>query len=409
MNLRQAAFLIGGKGTRLGTRTSATPKPLLEVGGKPFLDHLIENTARYGIRDVVLLAGHFGDQAEARYRDWGQARGLSIRCIIEPSEAGTGGALLHAREFLDDEFLLFNGDSLFDINLLDLSLIDVGPDGLAKMALREVEDASRYGGVTLSGTAVTQMVERAQAGPGLINGGVYVLRKSLLDYVTKSPCSIERDVFPVLAGQGKLFGRSYRNYFIDIGIPADLERARSELPRHLKRRAAFFDRDGVLNEDTGYVHRPEDFVWREGAISAIKLLNDREGFVFVITNQAGVAHGYYEEDAVHALHSWIQEQLGLHGAHVDAFYHCPHHVSGKRPEYTLACDCRKPAPGLLLKAMEEWSVDPNRSFLIGDKTSDVEAATAAGVRGHLLTDDDRDLSQLTGELLGEVSAPDLGS
>ena len=399
MKRPQVVFLIGGQGTRLGTLTNSTPKPLLEVGGKPFLDHLIDNAARFGVRDFVLLGGYLGDQVTTRYRDWGRELGLSIRCIIEPQEAGTGGALRHAQDFLEEEFILFNGDTFFDINLLDLSIIDAGADWIAKMALRQVEDTSRFGEVALAGTRVANFKKGTQPKRGLINGGIYWLRKSIVRYVNTLPCSMEGDILPILASEGKLYGRQYDNYFVDIGIPADLERARSELPVHLNRRAVFFDRDGVLNDDLGYVHLPKDLSWRNRAVETIKFLNDRECFVFVVTNQAGVAHGYYEEAAVQELHDWMQDQLAAHGAHIDAFHYCPHHPSGKRPEYNLACSCRKPAPGLLLDIIQKWPVDRKESFLIGDKDSDIQAAQSAGMPGHLLSGNE-DLFALTSRLIG---------
>jgi len=149
------------------------------------------------------------------------------------------------------------------------------------------------------------------------------------------------------------------------------------------RPAAFFDRDGVLNHDTGYVFRPDDFHWCEGAIAAIRELNQTGYLVFVVTNQAGVAHGYFAEQAVRDLHRWMADELSRHGARIDAFYHCPHHPDGRRAEYAIHCECRKPKPGLLLAAMRDWNVDAESSFLIGDKDSDIEAANAAGIRALL--------------------------
>ena len=152
---------------------------------------------------------------------------------------------------------------------------------------------------------------------------------------------------------------------------------------NLRRPAAFFDRDGILNQDSGYVFRSEQFRWCEGAIEAIKSLNDRRYLVFVVTNQAGIAHGYYGEESVQALHRWMSAELAKEGAHIDGFYYCPHHPNGRRKEYAIDCDCRKPNPGMLLAAMREWEVDREHSFFIGDKESDLQAAKAASVHGIL--------------------------
>jgi len=145
--------------------------------------------------------------------------------------------------------------------------------------------------------------------------------------------------------------------------------------------AAFLDRDGVLNRDQGYVWRREDFHWLPGAQCAVKRLNEAGYLVFVVSNQAGVAHGLYRPEDVEALHRWVNGELGRGGAHIDAFYYCPHHPSEGQGAYRVACDCRKPAPGMLLRAMREWPIDRGLSFMIGDKDIDMAAASAAGVRG----------------------------
>jgi D,D-heptose 1,7-bisphosphate phosphatase len=146
-------------------------------------------------------------------------------------------------------------------------------------------------------------------------------------------------------------------------------------------KALFFDRDGTLNIDTHYLHDPADFVWVEGAVDAIHWVNERGYLVIVVTNQSGIARGYYDEADVHRLHDWMNAELAKCGAHIDAFYYCPHHMDGSVPAYTKSCDCRKPAPGMLLRAIAEHDIDPAVSYLFGDAQSDVAAAANAGIRG----------------------------
>ena len=148
-----------------------------------------------------------------------------------------------------------------------------------------------------------------------------------------------------------------------------------------KRPAAFLDRDGVLNVDHGYTHKPEHLEWIDGAPAAVRLLNEAGYTVIVITNQSGVARGYYEEAAVHQFHAHMQDALRVQGAHIDAFYYCPHHPEGTVKEFAVRCRCRKPAPGMLEQAAREWPIDPGRSFLIGDKDDDMAAAAAFNIRG----------------------------
>lgn len=146
-------------------------------------------------------------------------------------------------------------------------------------------------------------------------------------------------------------------------------------------KAIFFDRDGTLNVDVHYLHDPADFVWIDGAIEAIRWANEHGYLVIVVTNQSGIARGYYDEAAVHHLHDWMNTELEKHNAHIDAFYYCPHHTEGKLPAYTKTCDCRKPAPGMILRAIAEHDIDPAASWMFGDGARDVTAAANAGVRG----------------------------
>jgi D-glycero-D-manno-heptose 1,7-bisphosphate phosphatase len=149
------------------------------------------------------------------------------------------------------------------------------------------------------------------------------------------------------------------------------------------RPAAFFDRDGVLNQDRGYTHRPEDLVWMPGAQEAVRAVNDAGWRAIVVTNQSGVARGLYDEAAVARFHEAMQDDLAATGAFIDAFYVCPFHPDGAVPAYAREHPDRKPQPGMLLRAMADQPIDRARSFLVGDRDTDLKAAAAAGVRGLL--------------------------
>lgn len=154
------------------------------------------------------------------------------------------------------------------------------------------------------------------------------------------------------------------------------------------RPALFLDRDGVVNVDRGYVSRVEDFEWIEGAIRTIAAFNARQWWVFLVTNQSGLAFGYYSEEDLSRLHQWMNARLAEHGALIDRIYHCPYHSEGVIERFRRDSFDRKPRPGMLLQAMTDFPVIRERSFLIGDKPSDLEAARAAGIEGFLFTGGD---------------------
>ncbi len=152
-----------------------------------------------------------------------------------------------------------------------------------------------------------------------------------------------------------------------------------------QRPALFLDRDGVINVDRGYVSRIEDFEFIEGAAEAVANFNRRGWFVFLVTNQSGIARNFYTEQDMYALHEWMEARLADQGAHIDRIYHCPYHAEGENPIYRKHSFDRKPAPGMLLRAMADFPVRREASFLIGDKQADIEAARAAGIAGFLFT------------------------
>lgn len=381
--IRQCAILVGGLGTRLGAVATATPKPMLTVGGRPFLAWLLREVVRYGVTDVVLLTGHLAEVVRAGLqglRDW-LPRAVTLTISEEPVRAGTGGALFHAREYLQDSFLLLNGDSLFDCNIAPLMAAE--PGVLGRLMLRRVTDTSRYGVVELSGDRITEFRERPEPGsPGLINGGVYRLDRRIVDRVS-AVCSLERDILPDLAQDGLLRGTVSNGWFIDIGVPSDLGRAKHEVPRRLIRQAVFLDRDGVCNIDHGWVGTRERFEWVPGAKAAISMAHAQGWQVFIVTNQAGVARGLYEEADVQALHAWMQDEALRSGGLIDDVRYCPFHPEAVVPAYRRNSSWRKPEPGMILDLLRAWRLEPGQCVLIGDRPTDMAAAAAAGVAGHL--------------------------
>lgn len=381
-SIRQVAILAGGLGTRLGNLTAHTPKPVLEVGGKPFLYWLMRELSRYGTEEFVLLTGYHAEVVQRAVELFVTSlpRAVTVRYSVEPRPSGTGGALFHAASSLDGRFVLCNGDSMYD----DLApVFGSAGDGIGHMLLHPLEDASRYGVAQFAGGHVRGFSARPAGGtPGLINAGVYAFDRRILDYLQPS-CSLEQDVLPRLAAEGVLTGAIGHGWFIDIGVPEDLSRARREIGARLRRPAAFLDRDGVLNVDHGHVGTRERFEWIPGALDAIRLLTELGRHVFVVTNQSGVARGFYDEAAVRSLLAWMADEAGRNGGTIDDARYCPHHPGAGSAPYRQACACRKPEPGMLLDLIRAWDVRSEGSFMIGDKELDLAAARAAGVPGYL--------------------------
>jgi dTDP-glucose pyrophosphorylase len=377
--IRQAVILVGGKGTRLGPITRAVPKPMLPIaGGRPFVDYLLEMIERHGYQDIILLAGYLGETLEAAY-DGRRIGKATVRVMREPTPLGTAGALTVAGEALDPRFLLMNGDAFFDINLRALEQASQQTGATATLALRTVSDAARYGRVIEENGRVKAFLEKdaSRPGPGVINGGIYVLKREILDLVRELPCSLEQHVFPALVERGEIAGREFEGYFLDIGLPETLEQGHLELPGVRVRPAAFLDRGALVDVADG-----GPFL-TAGTIEAVRALNDRGYYVFVFGDRPWRAHATGAVDDACRLNAEIQARLAPAGAHVDRFYA----ANGK------------PFSILLKEATNEWPIVSERSFLVGGDIGEVEAARSAGVAAHAL--DGSDVARLVHSALAK--------
>ena len=332
---RQCVVLVGGLGTRLGELAAVCPKPLLEVCGRPFLSWVLREALRWGFDDLLLLAGHRAHQVHQAAETLGATlpRPVRIRVSEEPDRAGTGGALHHARALLDRQFVLLNGDSVFAADL-GPALTAFARDGdrvAGRMVLRAVDDAARYGVVERSGDRVSRFLHRPDtAGPGLINSGIYLLDRHVA-HVAAPASSLERDVLPRLAAGGSLRASVAEGYFIDIGVPGDLARARDELARKLVRPALLLGQDALLPRGGG---------WAAGAQAAAIRATRAGWHVLVVTAKPDPA----------------LDQIRRAGGAIEA---------------------TGPDPATLARAWE-----PARCLLIGADAGMVAAARDAGMAAH---------------------------
>lgn len=377
--MREAIILAGGFGTRLAHIVSDVPKPMAPVCGRPFLRFILDDLQKKGIERVVLAVGYKQDVIRSYFGT--SYRGMEILYSAENEPLFTGGAIKQAMELCQEKWVLVvNGDTYFDVEVSALEqMAKAHPDAVV-LAAKRMYDFDRYGTLRLEGDCVTEFCEKAPCRDGLINGGVYVLPAEVLNEIALKKFSFETQVLEPLAQAGRVVAVESDGYFIDIGVPEDYAAAQETLKDLAKpNKAAFFDRDGTINVDVHYLHRPEDLKFIDGMPQFIKKWNDWGYKVIVVTNQAGIARGYYTEEDMRALHRYMNERLAEYGAHIDAFYFCPHH-----PDFTGPCHCRKPEPGMIEAAIREFDLDPAQCILFGDQPWDLEAAKRCQITGVLV-------------------------
>lgn len=398
----QLIILAGGKGTRMGELARQLPKPMIPIAGKPLLEHQIDLARRYGITDVILLTGYLGDVIEDYFGD-GAEFGVRIRYHREASPLGTAGALKEIESWIDDDFLVFYGDIVMDVDLERLTAFHRAHRPLATLVvhpnnhphdsdLLAMDAAGRI-------TGFFPKARRADASyRNLVNAALYVLSPELLRAIPSGQfADLGRDIFPALVqGGAPVFGYNTPEYLADVGTPerfckveADLRSGQVARRNGARPRpAVFLDRDGVLNVERGHINRPEDLELLPGVAEAVRRLNAAGYLTVVVTNQSNVAKGFCSEEQLERIHARLETLLGQEHAWLDRIYYCPHHphkgFAGERAELKTVCTCRKPSPGMIHRATEELNIDLAQSFLVGDRASDIEAGQAAGLTTFLV-------------------------
>tara|TARA_Y100001970_G_C14165499_1_gene821042 strand:+ start:197 stop:943 length:747 start_codon:yes stop_codon:yes gene_type:complete len=203
-----------------------------------------------------------------------------------------------------------------------------------------------------------------------MNGGVYFFKKKILKFIKNKNTSLEDQLLPGLIKKRKISGLVVKNFFLDIGTPKNFNRAKNLLLKNCTKAAAFLDRDGVINYDTGYVHKIKDFKFRPGVITGLKFLRNKNYYVFIVTNQAGIGRGIYNENQFYELQNNLKEKLQKKDIFFDDINFCPYHPDAKIKKYRKITDLRKPG-NLMIKQIEnKWHIKRKKSFMIGDKISD---------------------------------------
>jgi histidinol-phosphate phosphatase family protein len=399
----QLVILGGGKGSRLKAVTGDLPKPLVPVLGTPLLGRQIHQAAQSGyVDEVVVLTGYGADSIAAYVKE--ADFGIPVRCIAEPVARGTAGAVLAAIDNLQSEFLVMYADTVHDIDLgrfvsfhsaqgADASLFLHPNDHPADSDLVETDEAGRI-------TCFHSYPHpEGVIFPNLVNAALYVLRRDALLGLSNLPekPDFAKHVFPAMLQAGRrLVGYRSPEYIKDAGTPDRLAKVAKDIlsgmvsHRSLRNPspAVFLDRDGVLNVYAGYVDTPEKLVLLPGAGQAVRKLNRSFFRTVVVTNQPVLARGEVSPDMLRLIHARLDTELGREGAYLDALYFCPHHPDkgfpGEVASLKKVCDCRKPEAGMLMHASRELGIALERSWMIGDTTSDIEMARRAGLRSILV-------------------------
>lgn len=390
----QAVIMAGGKGTRIASIANDIPKPMIRICGKPVLQYQIECLEKQDITKITLVIGHLGSCIKEYFGD-GSRFNVQVTYIEEKEPLGTAGALHYLKDTVHDDFLLINGDIIFDVDFgrflrfhrekavcatifthpndhpYDSGLVAVDRDGYVTKWMHREDERGTY--------------------KNRVNAGLHILSAELLEMFQEAKrTDLDRDILKTLIPQRQLAAYDSPEYVRDMGTPERCDRVAADIRRGLveaknlknRQRAVFLDRDGTINVYKGLISRVQDLELIPNIADTIRKINESGYLAIVVTNQPVIARGDCTVEELERIHEKLETLLGQEGAYIDDIFYCPHHpdkgFAGERPEYKIACGCRKPRPGMLLQAAEKYNIDLAQSYMVGDDERDMEAGRQAG-------------------------------
>lgn len=394
--VKQTVILAGGKGERLKPFTEEHPKPMYPIQGEPFIKYLIEQVRDFGIDEIVLLLGYMHEQIEEYLGD-GSSLGVHIIYDVTPVEYDTGDRLIHAKDTLEDRFLLMYCDNYCPIDYEQLVRECYAHDADIQLSVYANKDKYTNDNLIVNcESGIVEVYDKSRTHEGLsgVDIGYAIIRKSVMDGLSYPMGNFASAVYTKVVDARKMYATVTEHRYYSIGgfkrMPLTEEFFRDK-------KVVFLDRDGTLNvrpPRACYIEKPEDFVWLPDAVEAVKKLNDHGVITVLISNQPGIARGNLTVEDLDAIHEKMQEDLRQHGAKIDYIYYCPHN-------WDEGCDCRKPKPGMLYQAQKDLSLNLTKCILFGDDERDIEAADAARCPSKLITNEYSLLDAVTEYLEGK--------
>lgn len=415
----KAVIMAGGYGKRIAEIFPDIPKPLIPLKNKPVLERQIEVLRKQGITELIVTVSHMKERIKEYFGN-GERYGVVISYYDEQTPLGNAGALYYLKEELQNDFLLLNADTVFEVDFQ--KLINYHREKDADITLLTHPNSHPYdSGLVFADKdqRVTRWITKEETRPeyykNRVNAGIHVISPEVLDSLTlneNGKLDLDREVIrPAIPSRG-VYCYDSPEYVRDMGTPEryfsvceDINRRRIPCVGEM-RKAVFLDRDGTINRYAGFVRSPKEFELLPEVSEAIKLINKSGYLAIVVSNQPVIARGEVTEDGLEEIHNKMETLLGNDGAYLDAIYYCPHHpdsgFDGEISELKIKCGCRKPEPGMLIKAAEDLNIELKSSWIIGDSWRDIKAGKAAGCKTILIGTDTLGQDMAAGSLYEAV-------
>lgn len=416
----KVVLMAGGRGTRISELFPNIPKPLIPIDNIPVLEREIISLRDQGFTDIILTIGYMAEKIQEYFGN-GEKWGVKIEYFVEEKPLGNAGALF----FLDlqEDFLLLNADAVFDVDFNRMVAFHKQHGGLVTLFTHP--NSHPYdSGLIIAGENgkvekwLAKEDERPEYYKNRVNAGLHVISPKALelsginrDEIGKEidgkikKVDLDRQILKPLCGTGKMFCYDSPEYVKDMGTPERFHQVEEDFKKGTvqaknlknKQKAIFLDRDGTINKYVGFLRKEEEFELIDGVAEAVTKINQSGYLAIVVTNQPVIARGEVTFEGLQTIHNKMETLLGKEGAYLDGIYFCPHHphkgYEGEVAELKMDCDCRKPKPGMLLKAAEDLNIDLSQSYMVGDGENDIKAGMAAGCNTVLLNTEGEEFGQ----------------
>ncbi len=415
----KVVIMAGGRGTRISELFPDIPKPLIPIDGVPVLEREILSLKEQGFDDIILTVGYMAEKIMHHFGN-GRRLGVHIDYFVEKQPLGNAGALFQIKDQLTEDFLLLNGDAVFDIDFNRFVAYHKEHDCLVTLFTHPNNHPYDSGLIISDENNIVQKWltkedERPKYYKNRVNAGLHVISPKLLEKDINTPkIDLDRQLLKPLSGTGKMICYDSPEYVKDMGTPeryyavSEDYKAGRITAKNLKnkQKAIFLDRDGTINEYVGFLTNIDEFKLLDGVTDAIKKINASGFLAIVVTNQPVVARGEVTYEQLDEIHHKMETLLGQEGAYLDAIYYCPHHphfgYAGEVKSLKIECECRKPKPGMLMKAAKDYNIDLEQSWMIGDSKNDILAGKNAGCKTVLIGTEEDDQDITVGTLLEGV-------
>lgn len=405
----KVVLMAGGRGTRISELFPDIPKPLIPIQGIPVLEREIISLRNQGFTDIILTVSHMADMIMNHF-DNGRKYGTHISYYVEKEPLGNAGALFLLKEKLGEEdFLLLNADAVFDVDFNRMVTFHKQHGGLVTIFTHPNSHPYDSGLIIAEDDGkvekwLAKEDERPEYYKNRVNAGLHVISPKALelseimneDIGNGKKVDLDRQILKPLCGTGTMFCYDSPEYVKDMGTPERFHQVEEDFKKgtvqaknlHNKQKAIFLDRDGTLNKYVGFLRKEEEFELIPGVAEAVKKINKSGYLAVVVTNQPVIARGEVTFERLETIHNKMETLLGKEGAYLDGIYFCPHHphsgYEGEVKTLKIDCECRKPKPGMLLKAAKDLNIDLSQSYMVGDGENDIKAGKVAGCKTVLL-------------------------